>query len=177
MPDGIMIRAIGPPCQPARTPNGCEPAMTIIPNFLITGILAILVSLVIIIWASMFVQRKSGGLVLMVLSLLLLLVGGGFTPLPFSIIARVAGIGIASQLTWRQVHLSARSQCILAQLWPWSLLASVSWYLGLFVLGSVINESTTLLGALGLIFPLLAVLTAFAHDIQRQAASQSKHLR
>jgi hypothetical protein len=33
-PGSIMIHAIGPPCQAARTQNGCEPAITLIPNFL-----------------------------------------------------------------------------------------------------------------------------------------------
>lgn len=170
-PRSIVISAIGPPCQAARAQNGCEPAMTLIPNFLITGIVAIIVSLLIIIWASLLVQRKHGGIVLLMLSLLLLLVGGGFAPIPFGIIAGVAGTGINSSPTWWQAHLSAHSRCTLATVWPWSFLACVIWYLGLFILGYVFNQSTTILGALGLILTLLAVLTAFAHDIQRQINS------
>ncbi len=169
-PSSIVISAIGPPCQAARAQNGCEPAMTVIPNFLITGILAIIVSLIII-WASMLVQRKHGGIVLIILSLLLLLVGGGFAPIPFGIIAGVAGTRINSSPTWWQTHLSARSRRTLATLWPWSFLACVIWYLGLFILENFFNESTTVLGALGLILTLLAVLTGFAHDIQRQTDS------
>ena len=65
------------------------PAMTFIQNFLITGILAILVSLVVMAWAAMFVQRKNGGLTLILLSILMLLVGGGFIPPLFGIIAGV----------------------------------------------------------------------------------------
>jgi hypothetical protein len=67
------------------------PAMTLIPNFLITGILAILVSLVVMAWAAMFVQRKNGGLTLILLSILMLLVGGGFIPPLFGVIAGVIG--------------------------------------------------------------------------------------
>ena len=48
--------------------------MSILPNFLITGILAMLIGLAIIIWSVGFVQRKQGGLVLMLLSIALLLV-------------------------------------------------------------------------------------------------------
>ena len=65
--------------------------MTLIPNFLITGILAVVVSLVVMAWAAMFVQRKNGGLTLMLLSILLLLVGGGFIPPLFGVIAGVIG--------------------------------------------------------------------------------------
>ena len=65
--------------------------MTLIQNFLITGIFAILVSLVVVAWAAMFVQRKNGGLTLILLSILMLLVGGGFIPPLFGIIAGVIG--------------------------------------------------------------------------------------
>jgi hypothetical protein len=44
-----------------------EPAMTIVPNLLVTGILAIAVSLVFLVWATVFVGRKHGGLVLILL--------------------------------------------------------------------------------------------------------------
>ena len=73
------------------------PAMTLIPNFLITGILAVLVSLVVIGWAAIFLQRKNGGLTLILLSILMLLVGGGFVPPLFGIIAAVIGRYRASE--------------------------------------------------------------------------------
>ncbi len=57
-----------------------EPAMTIVLNLLVTGILAILVSLVFLMWATVFVQRKHSSLVLILLSIVMLLVGGGFDP-------------------------------------------------------------------------------------------------
>ena len=38
-----------------------EEAFTIIPNFLLTGLLAITVSLAIIIWSLFFIDRKYGG--------------------------------------------------------------------------------------------------------------------
>lgn len=65
------------------------PAMTFIPNFLITGIFAILVSLLVMAWAALFVQRKNGSRNLILLSILMLLVGGGFIPPLFGIIAGV----------------------------------------------------------------------------------------
>lgn len=70
---------------------GGWPAFTLIQNFLITGIFAILVSLVVVAWAAMFVQRKNGGLTLILLSILMLLVGGGFIPPLFGVIAGVIG--------------------------------------------------------------------------------------
>jgi hypothetical protein len=67
------------------------PAMTLIPNFLITGIFAILASLAVIVCAAIFLRRKNGGLSLILLSILMLLVGGGFIPPLFGIIAGVIG--------------------------------------------------------------------------------------
>ena len=65
--------------------------MTLVQNFLITGIFAILVSLVVIAWSAMFIQPKNGGITLILLSLFMLLVGGGFIPPLFGIIAAVIG--------------------------------------------------------------------------------------
>lgn len=91
-PGSLMIYAIAaPPCQPQAVWHGCEPAMTLIPSFVISGILTILVALVIVFWAGWRVQRKHGSLILILLSIFLLLVGGGFFPPLFGIIA--GGIG------------------------------------------------------------------------------------
>jgi hypothetical protein len=68
------------------------PALTLIQNFLITGIFAILVSLAVMVWAAFFVQRKKGGLIMVLLSIFMLLVGGGFIPPLFGIIAGVIGM-------------------------------------------------------------------------------------
>ena len=62
---------------PIATNMGGEQGMTIVPNLLITGILCILVSLAVVVWAAALVQRRKGGLVLCLLSLAMLLVGGG----------------------------------------------------------------------------------------------------
>lgn len=39
-PNAVMISAIGPPCQPATAWHACEPALTLIPGFLVTVVLA-----------------------------------------------------------------------------------------------------------------------------------------
>lgn len=90
VPSGIMINAIGPPCQG----SGCFPAMTVIPDFFLTGVLAIAFSLIVLGWAAVLVQRKNGGLVLILLSIILLLVGGGFLPPALGIIAGAVGTRI-----------------------------------------------------------------------------------
>lgn len=67
------------------------PAMTIVPNFRITGIFAILASLMVMAWSALFIHRKNGGLIQGLLSILMLLVGGGFIPPLLGIIAAAVG--------------------------------------------------------------------------------------
>jgi hypothetical protein len=73
------------------------PAMAFIPNLLLTGILASIVSLAVMAWAAAFVQRKNGGLLLILLSALMLLVGGGFIPPLLGIIAGLIGTRLKSR--------------------------------------------------------------------------------
>ncbi|KUK27634.1 MAG: Uncharacterized protein XD60_0050 [Acetothermia bacterium 64_32] len=73
--------------------------MTIVPNLLVTGVLTIIVSLAVIVWSVAFVQRKRGGLILILLSTAMLLVGGGFGPPIMGILAGVAGLGTKTILT------------------------------------------------------------------------------
>lgn len=77
-PGGLIIDAIGVPCQPDAIWHTCYPALTFIPNLFVTGILAIIVAVSILIWATAFVQRKRAGLILLLLSNLMLFVGRGF---------------------------------------------------------------------------------------------------
>lgn len=124
-PPGLMI--LSWPDSPAFEILGGEPAMTVVPNLLLTGVLAVLMSLVFGAWATMFVERKHSGLVLILLSILLLLVGGGFGPPLLGIILGVAATrtNVSSQW-WPPGRLARR----LAGLWPWSLVAGlVAWLL------------------------------------------------
>ncbi len=75
---------------------GGEPALTVIPNLLVSGVLAVIVALTLGIWSVMFVERRYGGLVLISLSVLLLLVGGGFGPVLMGIILGIAATRIGA---------------------------------------------------------------------------------
>jgi len=83
-PSNIVFEA-----WPGFTALSGEPAMTIIPNLLVTGILAIIVGVLLSVWSAKFVSRKHSGLVMILLSIVLLLVGGGLIPPLFGIAAGV----------------------------------------------------------------------------------------
>jgi len=88
-PNGIMIEA-----WPGLTALAGEPAMTIVPSFLVTGVLAIIFGVIVAIWAAAFVQKKNGGVVLILLSIIMLLVGGGIVPPVFGVAAGIIGTRI-----------------------------------------------------------------------------------
>lgn len=78
---GFFIAAIGEAHQ--MWPHGTEPAFTLIPNFLITGIVAMAVGLAVVVWSLLFVHRRYGSTILLLLFILLLLVGGGVAQIVF----------------------------------------------------------------------------------------------
>jgi len=172
-PSGIGINAIGAPCQGDAVWHACLPAMTLIPNFLVTGILAIIISLIIVVWAAVFIQRKNSGLILILLSILMLLVGGGFIPAFTGIIAGVAGTRINSSFDFWRTRLSGSTLSFLAKLWPWTLIAFVVWSLGGWILGYFFNQAMIELSFVLFFFcdlglPLLTALTGFARDIHNR---------
>jgi len=165
-PEDLFFRSMGPPCDPEQIWHACEPAMSVIPNFLVTGILATIVGVVTMIWAAAFVQRRRGGPVLILLSIVLLLVGGGLFPPVIGIVAGVVGTRINTPPAGRP----NRASRLLAHLWPWSLVAFFAWLLGQFAIGHVFNAW---LMESGLVVPLfimglmaLSIVTAWARDLQ-----------
>jgi hypothetical protein len=168
-PNGLMILS-WPESALFRILGG-EPAMTIVPNLLGSGILTVFLSLIVLAWATIFVGRKNGGLVLILLSIVLLLVGGGFGPPMLGFIVGAAATRLHTRSTrWRLRRL-------LGDLWPWSLAgALIAWFLlcpGSMLLDHFfgVGNPELLIGvfflsALG--FLLLAIFAAFARDSQAQ---------
>jgi hypothetical protein len=177
VPSGIMI--LSWPGSAFFHILGGEPAMTVLPNLLITGILAILFSLAYLVWAILFIQRKHGGLILMLLSIAMLLFGGGVFPPVFGIILGAAAMRINAPMNWWRLHLSPGLRHFLEWMWPWSFAACVASWLGMFpglaMLSYFFGVNDTNLIFILLIcmfgFLLLASMAALARDLQDQAVS------
>jgi hypothetical protein len=180
-PDGIVIDSWTE--GPIATYMDGEPAMTIVPNLLVTGILTIVVSLAVIAWSALFVQRKNGGRVLIVLSIVMLLVGGGFGPPTIGLLAGVAGTGIEAPLTgWRE-RLPVNARHFLARLWPWVFgicaVNGVFLVIGSVILVHVFGLNNPDLFTNSFFFAVLSlpltILTGVAHDIQNSdVASETR---
>jgi MFS family permease len=179
-PSDIMIDAIGPAQR--FWEYGTERALTVIPNFFVTGILAIVFGLLVTIWAGWFIDRKYGAWLLLLLSLIVWLVGGGFAPIFMSILAFVTATRINKPLTWWRAHLRIKARSFLATLWPWSIISFVI----VFVVGVEIaifgypllwvfdaEVTFTIQNILAFIMVALmpvSILTAFAYDIHQRTA-------
>ena len=162
---GLVITSMGPPCIPEETWNGCEPAMTILPSFLYSGILTVLISLAILAWSLAFIQRRHGGLVLILLSTALLLFGGGFFPPIIGICGGAAGTQINRPTHRKPGGVFSRA----AWLWPWPLVILVTWLLVMFPLGTFFNDflQEIMLYGMCLIISLLplSIISAYAWDV------------
>jgi hypothetical protein len=175
-PEGLMIASIGPPCVPELSWNQCEPAMTIIPSFLITGILAVFFGVLVLVWSALFLHRRRGGLVLILLSIPLLLFGGGLFPPLISVIAGALGTRINKPLGAEASRLSGWPLRFQAALWPWTLVLYVAWVFGQWIIGHFFNDWLLANGYLIIVMVLgtlvLSVTACYAHDLQEAASSR-----
>jgi hypothetical protein len=76
-PKGIMIMAWP---QLTSSPLAGEPAVTVMPSFVMAGIFTIIVAGIVVAWSGTCLERKQGGLLLILLSLTMLAIGGGVVP-------------------------------------------------------------------------------------------------
>ena len=151
-PAAIVFRSW--PNAPAFRSLDGEPAMTLVPNLLASGVLAIFFSLLFFLSSILFAQRKHGGLVLILLALAMLLVGAGFGPPLLGLIMGVVATRINAPLTWWRTGLGAVPRHLLARAWPWSfgacLLAWLSMFPGTVLLAQYVGvEDPNLVYAIG----------------------------
>jgi hypothetical protein len=170
-PASLMFPSWGPQqCDPARIWHACEPAMSILPNVLVTGIITVLLGLAMMVWSATGMQRKHGGLVLILFSVVFLLFGGGFFPPIIGLVGGVAGAQISKPPPGKPGSLARFA----TRLWPWPLVIFLVWVLGQFLVGYLFNDFLKSIMGLSLLLILtmlpLSVYTGYAHD----AASQSQ---
>lgn len=177
---GLFIEAIGEAQR--MWEHGTEGAFTIIPNFLLTGLLAMAVSLCIIVWSIGFLHNKHGPAIFLFLFILLFLVGGGVAQVAFFIPACAASTRIHKPLAWWRRVLPEGLRRVLAKLWLWfylvgavlfivALIVSVTGFVpGVSDADQILSIDWSILGA-GYLLYLLAIVAGFAYDIERQPDS------
>lgn len=162
--------------------HGNEPALTLIPNFLISGIVAMVIGLAIVVWSLGFVQRKYGSLILFSLFVLLLLLGGGVAQILFFPWICLVASRINKSLTWWKKVLPIKSLATLAKLWQVSLIISATLLVIALILATtgfipmvtdpevVLSIMLVCLGLEVIAFPLTFV-SGFAYDLRAKEAT------
>jgi hypothetical protein len=174
---GLFIHAIGDAQR--FWPQGTEDAFTIIPNFMITGILAMLLGVTIIIWSLRFIQEPYGPTGFLVLFILLFLVGGGIGQIAFFIPAWAFATRMNKPLTWWRNVLPRSTWPFLSKLWIITLaLSSIIVLIGLeiAIFGLVPGmteperiQNTALMCVLAsAILNVIAFIAGFGHELRRR---------
>jgi hypothetical protein len=98
---------------------GGEPAMGLIPDLLLTGIVTIVTSLAVLVWSVTSMKHRYAGGGLVVLCMSMLLVGGGFGP---SVLGMLVGRAAAAARPRRRSVgrlFPTRADHLLGALWPY----------------------------------------------------------
>jgi len=155
-------------------------AFTIIQNYLLTGVVTILVGAAIICWTIGFIHKNKGPIIFLFLSILLFMVGGGIAHVLFFVLIWLVSLRINKPVKlWIKVF-PVHLQLSLCKLWLIYLISSFL-FLALGIIIWVIflppglpHNKTLIIYAcwsflgLGLIFQILTIVAGFVYDFQRQ---------
>lgn len=174
---GLIINAIGEAHR--FWPEGTEPALTLIPNYLVTGIAAIFVGITIIVWSIWFLPTKHGRTVYLGLFLVSFLVGGGIGQFFFFLPAWAFATRMGKPLNWWRRTLPEPTWPFLSQMWRVFLAAAVAsmlvglemaifgWFPGITDLETLTNINMMIVFGSAILF-VLAFISGFGQELLSQ---------
>lgn len=172
---GMIIQAIGE--QQRFWGHGTEEAFTVIPNFMITGFVAIFLSIAAAIWSISFSKHKHGSAIFLLLFIALTMFGGGIAHVVFFLPIWAYSTRSHKRLRlWRKLFAN-RIGASVGKFWRVSVAVTVVAFiiaLAISVFGFVpgVEDSETKLyicwSILGVSFIMihLSYLSGFAFDVQ-----------
>jgi hypothetical protein len=163
--------------------HGSEDAFTLIPNYLITGIFAMCVSIIIVIWSIFCLHKKKSITIFLLLFILLVLVGGGIGFIPFFIVTWAYATRMNKPLNRWKRWLKPKMRNNIAFLWTYALAATaICWLIAIeiAIFGYVpgVNNSDFKLGIcwsflfIALLLLNVSYISGFAYDIDRQLSEE-----
>jgi len=176
---GLIINALGSGYRWSAWTEGGEGAFTLIPNFLVTGIVATLLGVLMILWAIRSIQKKHGPSVFLLLGIASFLTGGGIAQIALFTIVWGFATRIRSPLAFWRWLIPPPVRPALGSLWPWTLAAATVLFLialeiaifgyvpGVTSQMQLLHICWTILG-IALSFYILSIFSGFAHDIEAQ---------
>ena len=155
-------------------------AFALIPNYLVTGIAAMLVGVCILVWTLGFIQTKHGALVFLILSTVLFLVGGGVMQVLFFLIGWSVATQIRQPLTWWRNVLPDILKKQMAKGWQLNFAAGYFFFFVAIAIWLVLTPpgaeykdpiSQYILWIclfISIVFQVMTIVSGFARDILRQ---------
>ena len=175
--DGILIQAIGE--QQRFWVHGTEEAITIIPNYLVSGLLTMAISIFAAIWSVRFIDSKHGSIVFLLTFIALTLVGGGLGHIVFFLPVFGYSTRISKKLDFWSKFFPKNARRIIGNIWPLSVgIASVAFIIALEISifgyfpgvenpDAIFTICWSFLG-LSLIFIQASYISCFASDIENR---------
>ena len=174
---GLIVNALGSGYRWTVWKQGGEGAFTLIPNFLVTGVIATLLGLLMIVWSLRFMHLPRGPIVFLALGVASFLTGGGVAQIVLFTLTWGVATRIGATLDfWRWV-IPSGLRCALGRLWPWTLCVSTLSFLvalEIAVFGYVPGVSAHMellhicwkILAVALALFLISIISGFAHDLE-----------
>jgi hypothetical protein len=173
---GLIVNALGSGYRWTVWKQGGEGEFTLIPNFLVTGVIATMLGLLMIVWSIRFIRSPYGPTVLLSLGIASFLTGGGVAQIVLFTVAWAVATRIGASLSFWRWLLPPVARPLLGRLWPWTLgTATVLFILALeiAVFGYVpgVSDQTPILHicwtilSVALALYLISIGSGFAHDI------------
>jgi len=184
---GSFVKALGPGHSWTLWVHGGEPAFTLLPNFLLTGILATVMGILLIIWSTKFIDRRGGATIFLLLSIASFLAGGGQAQVLLFTLNWAAATRIRANLGFWHWIIPAPLRRTLSGAWRPVLIAVGILFLAALEIATfgyfpgLPNDTQALtrilwrIAAAMIVAVLLAMLAGFAHDIEVSAEDPRLH--
>jgi hypothetical protein len=173
---GMIIQAIGE--HQRFWVHGTEEAFTVMPNFMITGLIAIFLSIATATWSIRFIGHKHGSSIFLILCIALTVFGGGIAHVAFYLPIWAYSTRSHKRLKlWRKVFAN-RIGAAVGRIWRVSVAVAVAAFitaLAISVFGFIpgVEDPDTKLyicwSILGVSFIMIHIsyLSGFASDVQK----------
>lgn len=178
---GLFVKALGPGHPWTVWVHGGEPAFTLVHNFLLTGMLATAIGILLIIWSVGFIDRRGGATIFLLLSIASFLAGGGLAQVLIFMLNWAAATRIRASLGLWQWIMPPALRTTLAKVWRPALIAAAISFLAALEIATfgyfpglpqdtqALSRILWRLAAAIIAAVLLAILSGFAHDLEARA--------
>jgi hypothetical protein len=182
---GLLVNALGAGYHWTRWSQGGEGAFTLIPNFLVTGLLATLIGAALILWSLRSLGTIWGPTIFLALSVASFLTGGGVAQLALFTLTWAAATRIRASLAFWNWLLPMALCGFVQGWWRWTSVAATVLFLAaleIAIVGYVPGVTgdiaalhicwALVLAGLGLF--VISFVLAFAHDLGMRSSRDSE---